>query len=118
MISLLNDRLLWVAFGKLNLCPPNSDSVLTVDLPGVSLFFAVRGITAKLHQVQDLTEIRKVEKEDRMISEGAEDGMDFSAIYILFPSPINGILSSTQISHSSQAFRNYQLRSPCGVRIC
>lgn len=42
---------------------------------GVSLFFAVRGIAAKLNTVRDLTEIKSVEKEDRMISEGTEDGI-------------------------------------------
>jgi hypothetical protein len=41
---------------------------------GVSLFFAVRGITSDLRRVSDLTEIKHVEKEDKMISEGTEDG--------------------------------------------
>lgn len=41
---------------------------------GVSLFFAVRGITTDLRRVRDLTEIKQVEKEDKMISEGTEDG--------------------------------------------
>ena len=42
---------------------------------GVSLFFAVRGITTDLRRVRDLTEIKQVEKEDKMISEGTEDGL-------------------------------------------
>lgn len=42
---------------------------------GISLFFAVRGITTDLRRVRDLTEIKQVEKEDKMISEGTEDGL-------------------------------------------
>lgn len=42
---------------------------------GVSLFFAVRGIATDLRQVVDLTEITHVEKEDKIISEGTEEGM-------------------------------------------
>lgn len=41
---------------------------------GISLFFAVRGVAADLRRVRDLTEIKSREKEDRMISEGTEDG--------------------------------------------
>lgn len=41
----------------------------------MSLFFAVRGIAADLRRVSDLTEIKHVEKEDKIISEGTEDGM-------------------------------------------
>lgn len=44
------------------------------DCVGVSLFFAVRGIATDLRRVRDLTEIKHVEKEDKMISEGTEDG--------------------------------------------
>lgn len=44
------------------------------ELIGVSLFFAVRGIVTDLRRVRDLTEIKHVEKEDKMISEGTEDG--------------------------------------------
>lgn len=34
----------------------------------------MRGVAADLRRVRDLTEIKQVEKEDRMISEGTEDG--------------------------------------------
>ena len=44
------------------------------DYLGASLFLAARGIAADLRQVQKLTEITHVEKDDRMISEGTEDG--------------------------------------------
>jgi hypothetical protein len=44
------------------------------DSTGVSLFFAARGIVTDLRRVRDLTEIKQVEKEDKMISEGTEDG--------------------------------------------
>ena len=48
--------------------------VKLTDFLGVSLFFAARSIATRLNQVLDLTQIKNVEKEDRMISEGAEDG--------------------------------------------
>lgn len=41
---------------------------------GVSLFFAVRSIVTDLSLVVNLTEIRHVEKEDKIISEGTEEG--------------------------------------------
>lgn len=40
----------------------------------MSLFFAVRGIVSDLRQVVDLTEIKNVDKEDKIISEGTEEG--------------------------------------------
>lgn len=49
-------------------------ALLMLCQPGVSLFFAVRGIAAELRRVRELTEIKQVEKEDRIISEGTEDG--------------------------------------------
>lgn len=42
---------------------------------GVTLFFAVRGITAELYHVRELSEIRKGEKENQVIGEATEDGM-------------------------------------------
>lgn len=42
---------------------------------GVSLFFAIRGIATDLRQVVDLTEIKHVDNEDKIISEGTEEGM-------------------------------------------
>lgn len=44
-----------------------------LTVAGVSLFFAVRGIATDLRRVRDLTEIKHVKKEDKMISEGTED---------------------------------------------
>jgi hypothetical protein len=41
---------------------------------GFTLVFAVRGIIQDLRQVVDLTEIKHVENEDKIISEGTEDG--------------------------------------------
>ncbi|EAU38682.1 predicted protein [Aspergillus terreus NIH2624] len=61
MASHLNDRLLWLCLG-------------------VSLFFAVRGITSDLRRVSDLTEIKHVEKEDKMISEGTEDALNLDTL--------------------------------------
>ncbi|KAK1139115.1 hypothetical protein N8T08_001301 [Aspergillus melleus] len=61
MASHLNDRLLWLCLG-------------------VTLFFAVRGIATDLRRVRDLTEIKHVEKEDRMISEGTEDALKLDTL--------------------------------------
>lgn len=44
------------------------------DVVGASLFLAARGIAADLRRVHNLTEIKRIEREDRMISEGTEDG--------------------------------------------
>lgn len=46
----------------------------TLTSLGISLFFAVRGIATDLRQVVDLTEIKHAEREDKIISEGTEDG--------------------------------------------
>ncbi|KAJ5082000.1 hypothetical protein N7532_011043 [Penicillium argentinense] len=54
------------------MAPFSGDGVLWLCL-GVSLFFAVRGIATDLRQVVDLTEIKHVEKEDKIISEGTEE---------------------------------------------
>lgn len=77
MASHLNDRLLWLCLGM----SPGLTFFLAIlclqhvtDSTGVTLFFAVRGIATDLRRVRDLTEIKHVEKEDRMISEGTEDG--------------------------------------------
>ncbi|PYH99526.1 hypothetical protein BO71DRAFT_394257 [Aspergillus ellipticus CBS 707.79] len=61
MASHLNDRLLWLCLG-------------------VSLFFAVRGIATDLRRVRELTELKHVEKEDRMISEGTEDALKLDTL--------------------------------------
>lgn len=47
---------------------------------GISLFFAVRGIVTDLRQVVELTEIKHNEREDKIISEGTEDGTCFILI--------------------------------------
>ncbi|KAF9894213.1 hypothetical protein FE257_007715 [Aspergillus nanangensis] len=61
MASHLNDRLLWLCLG-------------------ISLFFAARGIATDLRRVYDLTEIKHVEKEDKMISEGTEDALKIDTL--------------------------------------
>ncbi|OJJ46291.1 hypothetical protein ASPZODRAFT_133322 [Penicilliopsis zonata CBS 506.65] len=61
MSSQSSDRLLWLCIG-------------------VSLFYAVRGIVTELRRVRELTEIKKVEKEDRMISEGTEDALKLDTL--------------------------------------
>ncbi|GFF45554.1 hypothetical protein IFM58399_07574 [Aspergillus lentulus] len=61
MASHLSDRFLWLCLG-------------------VSLFFAVRGIAADLRRVSDLTEIKHVEKEDKIISEGTEDALKLDTL--------------------------------------
>lgn len=57
----------------------SSDRLLWLFL-GVSLFFAVRGIAAELRQVRDLTEIKQVEKEDRIINQGTEDALKLETL--------------------------------------
>ncbi|KAF7117230.1 hypothetical protein CNMCM5793_005986 [Aspergillus hiratsukae] len=61
MASHLSDKFLWLCLG-------------------VSLFFAVRGIAADLRRVSDLTEIKHVEKEDKIISEGTEDALKLDTL--------------------------------------
>ena len=45
-----------------------------LKLPGVTLFFAARGIAAELYRVKSLIEIKNVEKEEDLIGEATEDG--------------------------------------------
>lgn len=52
----------------------NDCGCLKLTRLGISLFFAVRGIATDLRQVVDLTEIKHVEREDKIISEGTEEG--------------------------------------------
>ncbi|KAJ9297614.1 hypothetical protein DTO271G3_4389 [Paecilomyces variotii] len=61
MTSQFNDRILWLCLG-------------------VSLFFAVRGITLELRRVRDLTEIKHNDNEDRMLSEGTEDALKLETL--------------------------------------
>ncbi|EFR01913.1 hypothetical protein MGYG_04913 [Nannizzia gypsea CBS 118893] len=56
MASSGNDRILWLCLG-------------------VTLFFAARGIAVELYRVKDLTEIRKIEKEDPVIGQATEDAL-------------------------------------------
>ncbi|KAL4913160.1 hypothetical protein BDW62DRAFT_220848 [Aspergillus aurantiobrunneus] len=56
MASHMSDRLLWLCLG-------------------VSLFFAVRGIAADLRSVNELTEIKNDENDDKIINEGTEDAL-------------------------------------------
>jgi len=72
MASHMSDKLLWLCLGMLNY-HLNLNDLLTPL--GVSLFFAVRGIAADLHRVNELTEIKNDEKDDGIISEGTEDGL-------------------------------------------
>ncbi|KAL4951304.1 hypothetical protein BDW69DRAFT_40910 [Aspergillus filifer] len=57
----MSDRLLWLCLG-------------------VSLFFAVRGIAADLHRVNELTEIKKDDSDDKIISEGTEDALKLDTL--------------------------------------
>lgn len=71
MAPFSGDGVLWLCLGKRAL-----DALGRFDLTetGISLFFAVRGIATDLRQVIDLTEIKHAEREDKIISEGTEDG--------------------------------------------
>ncbi|KAL4872178.1 hypothetical protein BDV12DRAFT_193624 [Aspergillus spectabilis] len=61
MASHMSDRLLWLCLG-------------------VSLFFAVRGIAADLYQVNELTEIKNDNNDDKIISEGTEDALKLDTL--------------------------------------
>ncbi|KAL3475336.1 hypothetical protein BJX99DRAFT_229708 [Aspergillus californicus] len=61
MASSMSDRLLWLCLG-------------------VSLFFAVRGIAADLYRVNELTEIKNDESDDKIISEGTEDALKLDTL--------------------------------------
>lgn len=71
MAPFSGDGVLWLCLGKRDL-----DALKDFNLTktGISLFFAVRGIATDLRQVIDLTEIKHAEREDKIISEGTEDG--------------------------------------------
>ncbi|KAF3398242.1 hypothetical protein F1880_005631 [Penicillium rolfsii] len=64
------------------MAPLSGDGVLWLCL-GVSLVFAVRGIIEDLRQVVDLTEIKDLEKEDKIISEGTEDVLKLNTLLTL-----------------------------------
>ncbi|KAL4927906.1 uncharacterized protein BDV17DRAFT_265451 [Aspergillus undulatus] len=59
--SFMSERLLWLCLG-------------------VSLFFAARGIAADLHRVNELTEIKKDDNDDKIISEGTEDALKLDTL--------------------------------------
>ncbi|OGE52664.1 hypothetical protein PENARI_c009G01689 [Penicillium arizonense] len=59
--------------------PFSGDGVLWLCL-GVSLFFAVRGIATDLRHVVDLTEIKQVENDDKIISEGTEEALKLDTL--------------------------------------
>ncbi|KAJ5628321.1 Armadillo-like helical [Penicillium lividum] len=61
------------------MAPFSGDGVLWLCL-GISLFFAVRGIATDLRQVVDLTEIKHVDREDKIISEGTEDALKLDTL--------------------------------------
>ena len=76
MAPFSGDGVLWLCLGK-NTYSELIDLViewLELTSLGISLFFAVRGITSDLRQVVDLTEIKHVERDDKIISEGTEEG--------------------------------------------
>ena len=77
---------------------------------GVSLFFAVRGIVSDLRQVVDLTEIKHVEKDDKIISEGTEEGTYiFRLIQILATNSRSALRLDTLLKLSKST--SYDLRS-------
>ncbi len=71
----VSDKVLWICLGM------HLNIIYVVFVPkliciGVSLFFAVRGIAADLHSVNELTEIKNDGTDDKIISEGTEDGTE------------------------------------------
>jgi len=79
-------------------------SVSCLTSLGISLFFAARGIITDLRQVVDLTEIKHNEREDKIISEGTEDGEQGFSQFIT--SETNDI--SSQARHPSQALWEHE----------
>ncbi|KAJ5491524.1 hypothetical protein N7539_003091 [Penicillium diatomitis] len=71
----------------------SGDKVLWLCL-GVSLFFAVRGIVHDLRRVVELTEIKHVEKEDKIISDGAEDVLKLDTLLTLSQSTSHELRSA------------------------
>ncbi|KAJ5825737.1 hypothetical protein N7474_002875 [Penicillium riverlandense] len=71
----------------------SGDGVLWLCL-GISLFFAVRGITTDLRQVVDLTEIKHVETEDKIISEGTEEALKLDTLLKLSESTSHDLRSA------------------------
>ncbi|KAJ5246994.1 Armadillo-like helical [Penicillium chermesinum] len=61
------------------MAPLSGDGVLWLCL-GISLFFAVRGIATDIRQVVDLTEIKRDEREDKIISEGTEEALKLDTL--------------------------------------
>ncbi|KAJ5986874.1 hypothetical protein N7451_011239 [Penicillium sp. IBT 35674x] len=61
------------------MAPFSGDGVLWLCL-GISLFFAVRGIATDLRQVVDLTEVKHVDREEKIISEGTEEALKLDTL--------------------------------------
>ncbi|KAL4802889.1 hypothetical protein BDV18DRAFT_163413 [Aspergillus unguis] len=61
MASHMSDRLLWICLSA-------------------TLFFAVRGITADLRRVNELTEIKNDDSDDKIINEGTEDALQLDTL--------------------------------------
>ncbi|KAJ5166563.1 uncharacterized protein N7482_005344 [Penicillium canariense] len=75
------------------MAPFSGDGVLWLCL-GVSLFFAVRGIATDLRQVVDLTQIKQVEREDKIISEGTEEALKLNTLLKLSESTSHDLRSA------------------------
>ena len=103
MAPFSGDGVLWLCLG-MGISWAKSWSML-LTLLGVSLFFAVRGIATDLRQVVDLTEIKHVEQEDKIISEGTEEGMRFISRFCRLYADS---LPSPKIRHTSQVISKHE----------
>lgn len=72
--SYISDRLLWGCLGMFWICLLRLGEYSLID-SGVTLFLAVRTIVTDLRSVNELTEIKHDANDDKIISEGTEDGM-------------------------------------------
>jgi hypothetical protein len=103
------NSLLWLALGKY-IVSRRFSFVLIPARTGLSLgFVAARRIVRDLYQVRELTEITRPENDERMISQGTEDGnipVDASVICILIKYPALKLETLQKLTESP----SYELR--------
>lgn len=113
MSSQTNDRLLWLGIGRGLRVSVAQNTVL--NLAGVTLFFAARGIAAELHRVKSLLEIKNIEKEEDLIGEATEDG-ELTLLPEALPSRSDYyFFCSSEVGDVKETLRDPQLRASCRV---
>lgn len=109
MASHVSDKILWLCLGMfLNINCVNL--VPELICLGVSLFFAVRGIAADLRSVNELTEIKNDDSDDKIISEGTEDGTEHTKFSLYTCFILDLTQSSPQTRHAIETLQQHKLR--------